>query len=443
MRNKISILLICLIAFSNASFSQVLNLKNQAEIIDEVLDDRINHLLPSLMEKHKIDMWIIVSREYNEDPIIKTMLPATWLSARRRTIIVFYYNPQTKQYKKLAVARYKVGNTIEAAWDQAKFPNQWEQLNQIVNTLQPTRIGINYSTDFGHADGLDLTDYQELTKAVKLPKGAAFVSASNLGVSWLETRTQREMEFYTQVNSITHKIIEEGFSSKVITPGVTTTDDLVWWFRQKLNNMGLETWFHPSVDVQRNDSVNFDHLKTFSRELNNNPTIQAGDLLHVDFGIKYLRLNSDIQEHAYVLKPTETDAPAYLKEGLKTANRLQDILTNNFKEFSTGNEILKASLDQAKAENIVASIYTHPIGYYGHAAGPAIGMWDMQNGVPGSGDYPMYKNTCYSIELNASVFIKEWNKNVRFMLEQNGHFDGKNFYYIDGRQTSLHLVGRH
>jgi hypothetical protein len=154
-------------------------------------------------------------------------------------------------------------------------------------------------------------------------------------------------------------------------------------------------------------------------------------------------LNSDIQEHAYVLKPTETDAPAYLKEGLKTANRLQDILTSNFKENRTGNEILKASLDQAKAENIVASIYTHPIGYYGHASGPTIGMWDMQNGVPGSGDYPMYKNTCYSIELNASVFIKEWNKNVRFMLEQNGHFDGKNFYYIDGRQTNLHLVGRH
>ena len=205
--------------------------------------------------------------------------------------------------------------------------------------------------------------------------------------------------------------------------------------------MGLDTWFHPSVEIQRNDSVSFDHLKAFTNESNN--VILSGDLLHVDFGIKYLRLNSDIQEHAYVLKPTETDAPAYLKEGLKTANRLQDILTSNFKTGLTGNQILKASLDQAKAENIVASIYTHPIGYYGHAAGPTIGMWDMQNGVAGSGDYPMYKNTCYSIELNASVFIKEWNKNVRFMLEQNGHFDGNNFYYIDGRQTSLHLIGRH
>lgn len=443
MKKYFFIAIIAIISFTQISFAQVLPLKEQAAIIDEVLDERINNLLPNLMEKNKIDMWVIVSREYNEDPIIKTFLPSTWLSARRRTIIVFYYNPATKTYKKLAVARYKVGNTIEAAWDQAKFPNQWDQLNNIVATLKPTTIGLNYSTDFGHADGLDLTDYQELTKAVKLPQGANFVSASNLGVAWLETRTQREMEFYTQVNSITHKIIEEGFSSKVITPGITTTDDLVWWFRQKLNNIGLDTWFHPSVDVQRNDSANFDHLKTFSRELDNNRTILAGDLLHVDFGIKYLRLNSDIQEHAYVLKPTETDAPDYLKEGLKTANRLQDILTTNFKLNRSGNQILKAALDQAKAENIVASIYTHPIGYYGHASGPTIGMWDMQNGVPGSGDYPMYKNTCYSIELNASVFIKEWNKNVRFMLEQNGHFDGTKFYYIDGRQTSLHLVGRH
>lgn len=441
MKRIITCLLLICILNSQISTAQVLPLREQSAIIDEVLDERINQLLPTLMEKNKIDMWVIVSREYNEDPIIKTFLPSTWLSARRRTIIVFYYNPSTKLYKKLAVARYKVGNTIEAAWDQAKFPNQWDQLNNIVATLKPSKIGLNYSTDFGHADGLDLTDYQELTKAVKLPQGASFVSASNLGVAWLETRTKREMEIYTQVNSITHKIIEEGFSSKVITPGVTTTDDLVWWFRQKLNNMGLDTWFHPSVEIQRNDSVSFDHLKAFTNESNN--VILSGDLLHVDFGIKYLRLNSDIQEHAYVLKPTETDAPAYLKEGLKTANRLQDILTSNFKTGLTGNQILKASLDQAKAENIVASIYTHPIGYYGHAAGPTIGMWDMQNGVAGSGDYPMYKNTCYSIELNASVFIKEWNKNVRFMLEQNGHFDGNNFYYIDGRQTSLHLIGRH
>ena len=179
----ITYLLLATLLNSQTSIAQVLPLREQSAIIDEVLDDRINHLLPSLMEKNKIDMWVIVSREYNEDPIIKTFLPSTWLSARRRTILVFYYNHNTKVYKKLAVARYKVGNTIEAAWDQTKFPNQWDQLNNIVATLKPSKIGLNFSTDFGHADGLDLTDYQELTKAVKLPQGAGFVSASNFFIS--------------------------------------------------------------------------------------------------------------------------------------------------------------------------------------------------------------------------------------------------------------------
>jgi hypothetical protein len=268
------------------------------------------------------------------------------------------------------------------------------------------------------------------------------VSAADLGVAWLETRTAREMQFYPQLNSITHQIIAEGFSSKVITPGITTSDDLVWWFRQKVSDLGLTTWFHPSVNIQRNDQIEFDHLKAFSKNLKDQDNIiRAGDLLHVDFGINYLRLNTDVQEHAYVLGPNEKEAPAYLIEGLAKANRLQDILTSHFKEKLTGNQILAAALAQAKKENLNATIYTHPLGFHGHAAGPTIGMWDQQNGVEGSGDYPLYPNTAYSIELNAAVDIKEWNKPVRFMLEQNGYFDKNGFWYLDGRQTKLHLVG--
>jgi hypothetical protein len=250
------------------------------------------------------------------------------------------------------------------------------------------------------------------------------------------------MQFYPQLNSITHQIIAEGFSSKVITPGITTSDDLVWWFRQKVTDLGLTTWFHPSVNIQRNDQIEFDHLKAFSKNLKDQDNIiRAGDLLHVDFGINYLRLNTDVQEHAYVLGPNEKEAPEYLKKGLATANRLQDILTSNFKENLSGNQILAAALAQAKIENINATIYTHPLGFHGHAAGPTIGMWDQQNVVVGSGDYLLYPNTAYSIELNAAVDIKEWNKSVRFMLEQNGYFDKNGFWYLDGRQTKLHLVG--
>lgn len=422
--------------------AQVLPLRDQARVIDEILDERLNQLLPKLMEKTGIDMWVMITREYNEDPIVRTFLPATWISARRTTMLVFYYNPATKEYTKSAVARYNVGSSIKAAWDMTKYPDQYDALMAIIQQHQPKKIGINTSVSYGHADGLDHTAYEQFMQKIPAKFKSAVVSAEPLAVAWLETRTEREMQIYPQVVEISKAIIAEGFSSKVITPGITTSEDLVWWYRQKINQLGLSTWFHPSVEIQRNDATTFDHLTAFSNKGHDAKNIiQQGDLLHVDFGITYLRLNSDIQEHAYVLKPGEKDAPEYLKNALAVGNRLQDILTNQFALNRTGNAILKDALAQAKKEGINATIYTHPIGSHGHAAGPTIGMWDMQNGVPGSGDYPMYYQTAYSIELNAAVEIKEWKKTIRIMLEQDGYFDQNGFRYISGRQTKFHLVG--
>ncbi len=234
------------------------------------------------------------------------------------------------------------------------------------------------------------------------------------------------MQVYPQLIDISHRIIEEGFSEKVITPGITSTEDVVWWFRQKLSDMGLTTWFHPTVDIQRNDPQNFEHLRSFSNRPGEEVII-AGDVLHVDFGITYLRLNTDVQEHAYILRPGETTVPENIRKAFVNANRLQDILTSQFKEGRTGNQVLTAALTQAKQENIQAAIYTHPLGFHGHAAGPTIGMWDMQNGVPGSGDFPMHYHTAYSIELNASTEIPEWKKAIRIMLEEDGFFDEHGF----------------
>jgi len=168
--------------------------------------------------------------------------------------------------------------------------------------------------------------------------------------------------------------------------------------------------------------------------------IQAGDLLHVDFGITYLRLNTDTQQHAYVLKPGETKAPDELALAFKQANRLQDIFTNNFKLGKTGNEVLKQSRQMAIEQGLKPAIYTHPLGYHGHGAGTTLGMWDSQQGVPGSGDYPLHYNTVYSIELNNAMFIKAWDKEIRIMLEENALFDQHGVSYIDGRQTQLILI---
>lgn len=416
-------------------------LREQANVIDEILADRFNNLLPVLMERNGIDMWIVVSREYNEDPVIRTMLPATWISARRRTILVFYNNPEKKQFEKLAIARYNVGENIKAEWDMTKFPNQWDALMNILTTRNPKKIGINTSTHHNQADGLDVTDYNELMQKMPAAFKSKVVSAENLAVNWLETRTEREMQIYPQLVYATRKIIEEGFSEKVITPGITTTDDVVWWFREKIRSMGYDTWFHPSVSVQRNDPQNFEHLRSFSNRPKDD-VIQPGDLLHVDIGITYLRLNTDVQEHAYILKPGETEVPKSMRDAFAKANRLQDILTSQFKQGKTGNQILADALAQAKREQIEAVIYTHPLGFHGHAAGPTIGLWDMQGGVPGAGDFPMNYRTAYSIELNAASDIPEWKKSIRIMLEQDGYFDENGFRYIGGRQKEIYVVPR-
>lgn len=441
MFSRIIVCLSLLIIVHTAPAQQVLPLREQSKVIDEILEDKLNNLLPALMKETGIDMWILISEEYNEDPVLKTMLPSTWLSARRTTMLVFYQNEKTKLFEKMAIARYNVGESIKASWDMQKFPDQWDALMNVISTRNPVKIGINTSDRFGHANGLDHSTWQKLLNKLPAIFKPKIVSAEILAIRWLETRTEREMQLYPQLVSITHAIIEEGFSEKVITPGITTTDDVVWWFRQKINSLGLSTWFHPSVAVQRSDSTSFEHLRSFS----NRPAddvIRRGDLLHVDIGISYLRLNTDCQQHAYILNIGEPAAPKSIVDAFAKGNRLQEILTGQFKKGKSGNEILADALAQAKAEGIEATIYTHPLGYHGHAAGPTIGLWDKQGGVPGTGDYPMNYRTAYSIELNAASTIPEWKKTIRIMLEEDGYYDENGFRYINGRQKKLLLIPR-
>jgi Xaa-Pro aminopeptidase len=384
-------------------------------------------------------MWILISREYNEDPVLKTMLPAEWLNARRRTIILFYRDKAKNTLDKLAVARYNFGENIISAWDKEVEPNQWKRLNQLIEERNPKTIGINYSKYFNIADGIDKTDYEEFVANISKENRDKIISAQKLATAWIETRTAREMEIFSDIVEITHNIIKEAFSSKVIEVGATTTTDVEWWMRQKVTNMGLETWFHPSVDIQRNTEENKDHLRSFSNRPDRK-IIQKGDLLHCDFGITYLRLNSDCQQMAYVMKDDETEVPVFLKKAFNKGNKLQDILTSNFIEGDSGNTILLNSLNQAVNSDLRPSIYTHPLGSYGHSSGPTIGMWDSQAGVKGNGDYPLHKNTVYAIELNITSYIKEWSRDIRIMLEEAGYFGEEGFRYVNQRQTEIRSI---
>jgi hypothetical protein len=108
---------------------------------------------------------------------------------------------------------------------------------------------------------------------------------------------------------------------------------------------------------------------------------------------------------------------------------------------ATGNAALAGALAEARAEGLTPTIYCHPIGYHGHAAGPPIGMTDYQDGVPVRGDYVFYPNTWHSIELNARHEVPEWdNQSVRFMLEEDAILEEDGWSWAYGRQSFFYLI---
>ncbi|MEQ8207471.1 MAG: Xaa-Pro aminopeptidase, partial [Woeseia sp.] len=306
MRTIALSLLVLLAASSTAlADAQVLPMRERAAVIDRLLDDRIQTVLPGLMRRAGIDMWIIISREYNEDPVLRTFLPSTWQSARRRTILLVQDKGEGEPLETLAVARYAVGDRFKAAWDKELHGDQWKRLAELVEERNPKKIGLNYSDTFALADGITHTEYQLFSDALPERLRSRIVSAENLAVGWLETRSAAEMAIYPHIVRIAHEILAEGLSDSVITPGVTTTNDVSWWYRDRIRELKLTTWFHPSVSIQRAEQPVVD-AKSEILARHDDDVIQPGDLLHVDFGITYLRLNTDTQQHAYVLRPGES-----------------------------------------------------------------------------------------------------------------------------------------
>jgi len=409
----------------------ILPLRERAAIENAWLKERLDTLVPALMREAGVDMWVLVAREYLDDPVLETMLDAESFTARRRTILVFHDPGEGRPVERLTVSRYGLADLFRSAWVPEAQPDQWARLAEIIAQRDPGRIAINTSAATAFADGLTLSQYQELAAALPEALRQRLVPANELAVHWLETRTAAEMARYPHVVRTAHAIIAEGLSNQAVTPGVTTVADLKWWYRERIAGLTLETWFHPGVAVFR---------KGAARELGGDTVILPGDMVWVDFGIMYLGLATDTQHLAYVLKPGETDAPPGLKAGLANANKVQDALTSSFVGGQSGNAILAAARAKALAQGLDPSIYSHPIGYHGHAAGAAIGFWDDQLPTP-RGDHKLRPNTAWSIELSQTQAVPEWdNQKVQFRTEEDAFFDGRKVHYIDGRQTAFHLI---
>jgi Xaa-Pro aminopeptidase len=420
-----------------------LPLREQADVRDRWLTQRLLDVLPGLMDRAGIDLWLVIGREYNEDPVLATLLPATWLSARRRTILVLHRSDDG--VTAAAVSRYPVGQFL-AAWSPDDAPglpteqSQWAAVRRIVEQADPRRIGIDVSEDFALADGLSHTDHRLLTEALG-PYAERLVPAEKLAVGWLETRLPEEITALHGLNRLVHDVIGEAFSPAVITVGTTRAVDVAWWIRQRLHDLGVEPWFQPTVALQRAGVPLVEQRGTLLPAVPYDAVIGPGDLVHCDVGLASLGLKTDTQRNGYVLGHGESAAPDGLTAALRAANRMQDLTTSALTVGRTGNEVLAAARAAAAAEGIDADVYSHPVGFHGHGAGPAIGQWDEQARVAGAGDYPVHADTVYALELAVRRPVPEWGGQcVRMALEEGIALTADGVEYLDGRQTELILI---
>ena len=430
-------------------------LREQAALQQQWLKKRLDAFLPGLMRQHGVDLWVVPMREYNEDPVFPAIAAPETFAARRRTIYVFFDKcaasgapPSAACVERIALGGTSQGGVFDArrstkaaAGDvgrgrQAELwgDEQWQALKSVIEDRDPRAIGIDRSTVFAFSDGLSSGELEGMSRALGEKWTKHFKNAERLPLELIAVRLPEEEAFYERLQQLAWQLSQEMFSSQLVVPGRTRTSDLVWWWRQRVADLGLSTWFQPSVDVQRRGAKEAD--------LGEDPVIQPGDVLHSDVGITAARLNTDTQHLAYVLKPGETEAPLGLRRALASTNALQDIVMAELRPGRTGNEILAASRARMKEKGIDGTVYSHPIGLNGHGAGPIIGLWDYQDGVPGRGDAPVIASMWFSIELQATSPVAEWgDQPVRMAQEEDAVVDaaGRARWALR-RQDALFLI---
>ena len=417
------------------------DLRRQAVEQQAWLEKRVTEVLPALMREYGVEMWILSMREYGEDPVFWSITSPTTFAARRRSIYVFHDRGPEHGVDRLALgggdqggiytayrsSRPARGQTAELWGDE-----QWRLLRELVEERDPANIVLNIDPDHAFSDGLHSGEREALEGALGPVYLERVRRESRLAQNYIALRIPEMMPRYRQIMETAHATISQAFSNAVITPGVTTTDDVVWWLRDRVQELGMTVWFQPSVSVQREGEI----------PAGVPVVIQPGDLVWTDFGVNAMGLKTDTQHNGYVLKPGEGDVPDGLKACLATSNRLQDILLGEMEPGLTGNQILARALSRMRSEGIDGTIYTHPIGDHGHGAGPLIGRWDGQEGVPIRGDVVLLPSTWHSIELQATTPIPEWGgKTASCRQEEEAYLDEEGArHWVFRRQADFHLI---
>ncbi len=434
-----------------------LSLKELSALQDEILLDRLETILPSVMNECDVDMWIVIGDEYNEGPVLRALLPSSFFHARKTSLFVFARKGEKNYRYIVSKPDFSIDKFYTPAllkpigFDWEKFyttfaphydieairlmdeEDMWSALSRIVKEIDPTSIALETSSTTSFSDGLSKTNYDNIIASIGNEYKKRVISAEGVAVRFLETRSEKEIALMQLIVGTTRAIIKKAYSTEVIKVGKTTTGELRFFLMEEAIRVGMIPWFDATVWIRRDGKSHID---------NDNEVIQKGDILHCDFGVTYGRLCSDVQEMAYIKQDNDEQLIRELTEIHKKSMLFQDIVMENIVVGRSGNEVLTTSLKAAKERGISKPmLYSHPIGIYGHGPGPTIGTFGNQEFVSGSGDRIVHNNTAYALELNVMEKVPSWN-NLEIMWGQEIDIAIMNNtpQFLSGRQLEIHIV---
>jgi Xaa-Pro aminopeptidase len=416
------------------SFSQILPLRQRSDVLHRVVKKRLETILPAAMRENGFDMWLILCQEDDWDPIHDTFCPMEPWRPILQMLIFFDCGPE-KGIEGINLSMTNMQGLYDSPWQGKNHPEQWAMLRQIVVERDPKRIGINMGRIQWAAGGLTQNLYQQLVETLPPEYVKRLESAEPMVIHWASTLSEEEIELYEHVAAVAKGIIADCYSRRAIVPGVTTLEDLVWYYWQRVKDLGLDLSFRPFFFRCRSDAAE-------ARFGPDDAVLRPGDFVRCDVGIKYLRLCSDHQQWAYLLRPGESEAPDFAYQLLGEAHRLQDIFTDEFRAGLSGNELLANILARARREGVPEpKVYSHSLGLFLHQPGPLIGLPWEQNRCEGRGDVKLRENSAFTMELSVGKVVPQWSeKEFRLGVEEDVVFTGGRCRMIHERQERFQLV---
>lgn len=410
---RILFLLLSFLFLSSTIFSQ--EAFRRWRKMNQIRNDKFDLILPEVMRENEIDMWIIMNREGNFDPLYPDM-------GEGYVGLTGYYVFTDNGGDRIERAALGIsGYLLKEGGAYDHFGSELE-LKEYVTERNPKRIGLNISKHIGGADGLSHSGYEELVEVLGEKYKERFVSAEKLVSDFRSRRVASEIAVYGEACELSYTIAERALSNEVITPDITTLEDVAWWIKEQQFKYNLESSFGmPSVYLTGPRGV----IATSTDKI-----IERGDVIMLDYGVGLMNMYTDMKRMAYVLREGETSVPDGIQNAFDQGVKVRDIIKRTIKPGLTAQDtedqiyaaLSKAGFNKMKGFNQFTEgdvtdviIGCHSVGNWGHGVGPSIAFFN-----PLRLGYEIKPTNLLSIELFAYTKVPEWaGKKLRVPLEDD------------------------